>query len=464
MAGFRSFAALPLLTGGDVVGVLGVAFREERDLEGLANFLEALSSQIAIGLKNAILYENAQNDAKELKKRLRKIQKSEKEKQVLTLQLQQTQKMEAIGTLAGGIAHDFNNILSGMMGFTELALAKIPDGDDKLRKYLNKSLSSCNRARDLVQQILRFSRRDEGVMGGLSLLPILKESLKLMRSTLPSFIEIRESFNAYADLIVGDPTQIHQVIMNLCTNAYHAVRDGGILTISLENERFYDQREFLSLKVPPGEYVKLSVSDTGKGIPMDILPRIFEPYFTTKKINEGTGLGLSVVLGIVKTHGGLMHVESRSGRGARFDVYFPLSEDMPLEQTRQPMHKLPRGNGERILVVDDEEFFLDVLKEHLLGTGYDVTAVSSSQKALEIFKKEPMGYDLLITDQAMPEMTGIQLVSEIRTLNRHVPVVLCTGYSETITEHTIDHYRINKFLMKPVSRHDLAATVHDVLS
>jgi PAS domain S-box-containing protein len=461
-AGFYSFAALPLVSGGAMVGVLCVASRREREFKRFANFLEALSNEIAMGLRNAILYEKARNDSRELKAQLGRIRESEKERRALTKQLQQNQKMEAIGTLAGGIAHDFNNILSGMIGYTELALVRISDGDKKLQGYLNKTLTSCNRAKDLVQQILKFSRRNDSVMGGLSVLPILKESVKLIRSTLPSYIEIRERFNADADLIVGDPTQIHQVIMNLCTNAYHAIRDGGALTISLQNVTFFEPKEFMSLKAPPGEYVKLTVSDTGQGIPEDILPRIFEPYYTTKKINEGTGLGLAVVLGIVKSHNGLMQVESTHGRGSRFVVFFPLAKGMPLEKAHITQG-LPEGNGEKILVVDDEEFFVDVLREHLEAMGYDVTAGHSSRKILEIFREEPFGFDLLITDQAMPEMTGFQLVSEVRELNRDIPVVLCTGYSEAASEETIREYGINRLLMKPVTRSDLAAAVKDLL-
>jgi len=461
-AGFFSFAAMPLMTGGDMVGVLGVASRRERKFQRLATFLEAMCSEIAMGLKNAILYEKARKDSRELKERLEEIHASEKEKRVLTQQLQQTQKMEAIGTLAGGIAHDFNNILGGMIGYTELALVNVSFENEKLRGYLKKVLMACDRAKDLVQQILKFSRRDDNAMAGLAIKPILKESVKLLRSTLPSYIELREHINADADSIIGDPTQIHQIIMNLCTNAYHAVREGGRLTVSLENETFNEPKDFMSLKVPPGEYVKLSVEDTGQGIPIDIQARIFEPYFTTKKINEGTGLGLAVVLGIIKSHNGLMQVESIPGKGSRFDVYLPLRDATPLDNTGI-VQDFPKVNGEKVLVVDDEEFFLDILREHLEGVGYRVTANRSSLKILEIFKLEPKGFDLVITDQAMPEMTGVQLVTEMRKLNRDVPVILCTGYSESVSEQTIKHYRINKFLMKPITRRDLAEAVHDVL-
>jgi PAS domain S-box-containing protein len=457
-AGFRSFAALPLTSGEDILGLLGLASFNERDFQEEAIFLEALSNNTFIGLKNAILYEKAQADTEELKNRLKRIQESDREKKALTRQLQQTQKMEAIGTLAGGIAHDFNNILSGIIGYTELALM----GGEKLNAYLNRVLDAGMRAQDLVQQILKFSRRDETIKGIISLSPIIKESIKLMRSTLPAFIEIQERIDADPDRITGDATQIHQVIMNLCTNAYHAMRDGGALKISLEKRRIHNPKIFMSLKVTPGEYLKLSIEDTGHGIPVEVQERIFEPYFTTKKVSEGTGLGLAVVLGIIKDHDGCMEVESKPGEGSRFDVYFPMAKEEPRAEDIAKL-PAPAGNGERILVIDDESFFLDVLREHLEDLCYRVTAHNSSRKILEIVREDPKGFDLMITDQTMPEMTGVQLVSEIRKLNPKLPVILCTGYSETVSEQSIQYFGIAKFLMKPITRQNLAWSVHEVL-
>jgi PAS domain S-box-containing protein len=386
------------------------------------------------------------------------------EKSALERQIRETQKMEAIGTLAGGIAHDFNNILSGIIGFTELAMmddASNPEG--RQRGYLSRVLEASKRARDLVQQILQFSRRTEMPMGVISIKPIVKESIRLLRSTLPATIEIRQNVDAQLDRVVGDPTQIHQVIMNLCTNAYHAMRQGGgTLTIALENTPIQRPREFRSLKAVPGDYIRLSIADTGHGIEPQVLTRIFEPYFTTKKVSEGTGLGLSVTMGIVKNHDGLIEVESSVGQGTRFDVYFPLTEEKAPEN-EVPTRSLPPGNGEKVLIVDDEPFFLEVVRMYLESLGYQVTAKHSSLETLETFRGDPNGFDLVITDQTMPEMTGVQLAGEIRTFHKTIPIILCTGYSETVTEQSARYFGITGFLMKPVVCRDLAWAVHEAL-
>jgi CheY-like chemotaxis protein len=252
-------------------------------------------------------------------------------------------------------------------------------------------------------------------------------------------------------------------MMNLCTNAYHAMREqGGILSISQENIVLHTPKEFMTLKVPPGDYIRLGISDTGQGIAPPILERIFEPYFTTKKVNEGTGLGLSVIMGIIKSHKGLIAVESAVGKGTRFDVYFPLVQAISPE-TADRIRAIPTGNRERILVVDDEPFFLDVVKENLEALKYQVVANRSSLKTLDILKASPTGFDLVITDQTMPEMTGLQLVAEIRNFNSEIPIILCTGYSEMVSEQSAKYYSITKFLLKPVIFHDLALAVHDAL-
>ncbi|MBN1102942.1 MAG: PAS domain S-box protein [Deltaproteobacteria bacterium] len=379
-------------------------------------------------------------------------------------QLRQAQKMEAIGTLAGGIAHDFNNILGGIIGYTELAMMdESPDPDNRRYQYLSRLLEAGNRAKDLIQQILKFSKRDSAAMSAFSITPVVKESVKLLRAILPKSIDLQQRIQADPDRIMGDPTQVHQVIMNLCTNAYHVMRgEGGVLSITLENARIESPRESMSLKVPPGDYIRLSVSDTGSGIAPQILERIFEPYFTTKKISEGTGLGLSVTLGIVKSHNGLIELTSRVGEGTRFDVYFPVTQTRSVEAASR-VGALPAGHMESVLVVDDELFFLDVLKENLQTLNYRVTANQSSVKTLEAFKSNPNGFDLVITDQSMPEMTGVQLVAEIRKYNRDIPIILCTGYSEIVSEKSAKHYGITKFLMKPIAATELAWAVHEAL-
>ncbi len=383
----------------------------------------------------------------------------------LERQLRQAQKMEAVGTLAGGIAHDFNNILGGIIGYTELALMDEPPTPDH-KKYtcLRRVLEAGNRAKELVQQILRFSRREETVMGVVALTPLIKEAVKLLRATLPTTIMIDHRITAKPDTINADPTQIHQVLMNLCTNAYHAMREsGGILAISLENVTFQSARKAFSLEVPAGAYLKLTIRDTGCGISPEVLDRVFEPYFTTKKINEGTGLGLSVALGIIGSHNGLIEVASGVGEGTRFDIFLPQANHAAAEKP-SPVGDLPRGDGKRVLVVDDEFFSLDVVRQNLEYLGYRVTACQSGIKALETFKQAPEQVDLLVTDQTMPEMTGVQLIAEIRKTGAALPIVLCTGYSETVTEQSAKYYGINRFLMKPVTIADLAWAVYEVLN
>ncbi len=388
------------------------------------------------------------------------------EQEMLKKQLIQAQKMEAIGTLSGGIAHDFNNILGGIIGYMELAIeeaAELPQKRGKLVRYLERTLEAGNRAIHLVKRILQFSRRDMSTMNFLDVRPLVKETVKLLRAALPSTIDVKLNLAAENDVIFADPTQIHQVIMNLCTNAYQAMRGaGGRLGVSLENVRLTEVKRFHTMTVPPGEYLKIAVTDTGCGIPAESLDRIFEPYFTTKAPDEGTGLGLSVTLGIVVSHGGLIEAESAPGKGATFSVF------LPVDRTERPALRVidddaPAGNGERVLMVDDEDFFLDAIQEHIEMLGYAVTAVQRSPDALAMFRADPTRFDLIITDQTMPELTGVQLVREIRRLNQTVPVILCTGYSETVTAETAQKFGISKFLLKPVHRSDLAKAMHDAL-
>lgn len=387
------------------------------------------------------------------------------EKSVLEKQVIHAQKTEAIGTLAGGIAHDFNNILGGIIGFTELALYREPASvDPKMREYLERVLEGGNRAKDLVQQILRFSRHSNTVMEPIRLVPLIKESIRLLRSTLPTTISIEQRLTPVSDRIFGDATQMHQVVMNLATNAYHAMRKtGGLLTIVLDTVSLNEPRQYMSMTIPPGEYVQLQVHDTGSGMPPAVLERIFAPYFTTKKVNEGTGLGMAVVMGIVKNHQGLIEIETRPGKGTRFAVYLPLTHNDAADHGAVPRN-LPLGRGQRVLIVDDEAFFLEVIAESLKLLGYRVTASQSSHAILKTFKDHPEDYDLLITDQTMPGMTGVQLAQEIRKINKTMPIILCTGYSEIVSEYSAAYYGITSFLMKPVNIHDLARAVDAVLA
>jgi len=388
----------------------------------------------------------------------------EREREAMSKRFAQSQKMEAIGTLAGGIAHDFNNILSGIIGFSELALEPKSNLDPETRHYISNVLVSGNRAKNLVQQILRFSRQDSDAMQITRIKPIIKELIKLLQASFPSTIEIIHSITAQNDRVYANSTQIHQVIMNLCTNANHAMRGkSGKLTINVENITIHQPRIFQALQIPPGNYIRLIVADEGYGIPEGIMDKIFEPYFTTKDVDEGTGLGLAVTLGIMKNCRGLLEVESRPGEGTTFSVYWPLNETGE-EKLSKTTGSVPIGNGQKLLIVDDESFFLEVIKTYLENLNYTVCAYQGSLEVLDIIRRNPNDFDLIITDQTMPKMTGIQLVSEIRAVNSIVPIVLCTGFSEVVSEETAANCGISKYLMKPVNNEDLAITVNQLLN
>jgi PAS domain S-box-containing protein len=385
------------------------------------------------------------------------------DRKLLRAQLDQAQKMEAIGTLAGGIAHDFNNILTPIIGYTELSLNTVPE-DGRLSHNMTQVLLSANRARDLVRQILTFSRKTSQEQKPVQVSLIVKEVLKLLRSSLPSTIDIRQSLHpdAVHSTMMADPTQIHQVLMNLCTNAAHAMRaTGGKLTIILENVEIGPRAGRRTPDMGPGPYLRLSVADTGHGMDDTVKQRIFDPYFTTKGPNEGTGLGLAVVYGIVKNLSGTIAVSSKPGEGATFDVYFPRTKTIPAPSTDLP-ELLPTGHG-LVLVVDDEKFIVDMVKEMLETLGYEAVPRYSSPDALEAFRARPKSFDLVITDMTMPHMTGIDLARQILMIRPDTPIILCTGFSETLDENKIKPLGIKELLMKPVSMHDLAAAVSKIM-
>ncbi|MCF8120379.1 MAG: PAS domain S-box protein [Deltaproteobacteria bacterium] len=389
--------------------------------------------------------------------------RAEEQRAQLETQLRQSQKMEAIGTLAGGIAHDFNNILMPLLLNAEMALEDLPEASP-LKTNLQEVLKAGNRARDLVKQILAFSRQNQEQRSPLHVGPIVKEALKLLRSTLPSTIEIRQEMDITPgrDTIRADPTQIHQVLMNLCTNAFHAMQDqGGTLTVGLTHVPIGDDADPALRGLNPGTYVKLTVGDTGGGMSPDIRDRIFEPYYTTKGKGEGTGLGLSVVHGIVKSHKGAVRVESEPGKGTTFQVFFPLfhSEVTVKEDLTS---KIPGGN-ERVLFVDDEAVSVGVVETLLERLGYAVDTQTSSVEALKMFQNDPQRFDLIITDQTMPGMTGADLAKEIMRIRPRVPIILCTGFSEQINEEQAKEMGIRAFIMKPFVSRQLAKTVRGVL-
>jgi PAS domain S-box-containing protein len=386
---------------------------------------------------------------------------AEQEKTRLQSQLQQVQKLESLGTLAGGIAHDFNNILGIIVGNTELAMDDIPDWNPA-RHNLEEIRTASMRARDMVRQILAFSRKTPQKMKPVKIIPIIKESLKFLRSSIPTTIEIHQNISSESDTVLADPTQINQVFINLCTNAVHAMGEkGGVLEVSLENIELHACSSMDYCDLSSGKYVRLTVNDTGHGIEPKILKRIFDPYFTTKGVGEGSGMGLSVVHGIVKRHGGGISVSSEPGKGTIFQVLFPCIEDEPEPEVEIAV-KIPGGN-ERILFVDDEKAMVDAIQPMIKRLGYKVTGRTSSIEALEAFRANPDRFDLVITDFTMPNMTGLELAKELLKLRSDIPIILCTGYSEHINEEKAKKNGIRAFVMKPVVLDEIANTVRKVL-
>lgn len=376
-------------------------------------------------------------------------------------QLIQSQKMEAIGTLAGGIAHDFNNILSAILGYAELAMYELPEGS-RSQEDVTEIIQAGNRARDLVRQILTFSRKTEQEFKPINIKPLINEALKFLRASLPSTIEIRPDIRSESADVMCNPTQIQQVLMNLCTNAAQAMKDtGGNMFVSLcgvtLNQREADKHPDLH----PGRYICLTVNDTGPGIEPDIIDRIFDPYFTTKDKGEGTGLGLSVVHGIVKTLNGALDVESNPGQGTTFNIYFPRAE-IQTESAADKSKALPTGS-EKILLVDDEKTLAKMGRLMLERLGYDVTTCTSSREALETFQARPQDFDLVISDKTMPEMTGFDLAVQLKIARADIPVIVCTGYSEDTEVERAAGLGINRLLMKPLSLDDLANALREVL-
>ncbi len=388
------------------------------------------------------------------------IKSLEQERQHTETQLRQAQKMEAIGTLAGGIAHDFNNILSAILGYSELAL------DDALHdrasaNYIREIIKAGGRARELVHQILTFSRQTETEAKPIQVGLIIKEALKLLRASLPSTIDIQSEIQSKA-IVEADPIQIHQVIMNLCTNAGHAMRQmGGTLKVTLTEEKLAGDFANNHPAMLPGDYLKITVSDTGPGIARDILDKIFDPYFTTKEKGEGTGMGLAVVQGIVQNCHGAVTAGSALGEGACFNVYLPIIQ--MAEPVPSRVHVPIAGGNEHILFVDDEPPLADLSKQILERMGYRVTIRTSSIEALELFKSNPESIDLVITDMTMPHMTGDILTAKMQSIRPDLPVVICTGYSEKITQDVIDRLKIRALIMKPIIRDELLLTVREIL-
>jgi len=383
-----------------------------------------------------------------------------REQKKIEAQLQQAQKMEAVGTLAGGIAHDFNNILAAIMGYTEIALDSV-ERETQLYKNLQRVFQAGNRAKKLVMQILTFTRQAEQERKPVQVKLIVNEALKLLRSSLPATIEINRNIQSDG-LVLADATQIHQILMNLCTNADHAMREkGGTLEVKLESVELDADFTAGHPDMKPGAYLQLTVSDTGCGMPPQVRERIFDPFFTTKEVGEGTGMGLSVVHGIAGSYGGTITVDSEPGQGSTFKVYLPIIERREKSQAAQE-DSIPTGS-ERILFVDDEPALTDIGKQFLEALGYSVETRTSSIEALELFKNQPDRFDLVITDMTMPHMTGEDLAQELMCLKPNIPIILCTGFSANINDQKACAMGIRAFVLKPIVKPEIAATVRKVL-
>ncbi|MFZ2807534.1 MAG: response regulator [Desulfosalsimonadaceae bacterium] len=387
---------------------------------------------------------------------------AENEKKKLEAKLQQAYKMEAVGTLAGGIAHDFNNILSAVIGYTELGLKEAADRDlPGLKNKFQEILKAGYRARDLVRQILAFSRQAEYKKQPVQIRLVINEALKLLRASIPTTIEIHQ--NLLSDsLVMGDPTQIHQILMNLCTNAQHAMGEtGGILEVSLMDMDINHEFATENPGISPGRHLCLTIRDTGHGMPAELIKRLYDPFFTTKEPGKGTGLGLSVVHGIVKNYGGAITVQSKPGLGSAFNIFLPV-----IREQIQPGAKIniqaPTGS-ERILFVDDEKSIMDLGRQVLEQLGYRVEALTSSVDALELFKAGPETFDLIITDMTMPKMTGAKLAQEILAVRPDMPMILCTGFSESINEEKALRIGFKEYIMKPISIDQIARSIRRVL-
>jgi PAS domain S-box-containing protein len=382
------------------------------------------------------------------------------ERKALEEQLRQSHKMEAIGTLAGGIAHDFNNILGIILGNTELALDDVPEWNP-VKYNLGEIKTASLRAKDVVRQLLSFARKTKLEKKPTNITPIVKESLRLLRSSIPTSIEIRQNITRDVDIILADPTQINQILINLCTNADHAMPDGGIIVVTLKNIEFDKDTATQYADLSLGRYVSLTVSDTGHGISKEEIDRIYDPYFTTKEVGKGTGMGLAVVHGIVNGHNGKIIVESEIGKGTNFTIFFPVVKKDAVVEI-ETVDKIPVGN-ESILFVDDEKSIVDMTRKMLERLGYQVESRMSPIEALELFKSIPDQFDLVITDMTMPQMSGVRLSEELKAVRSDIPIIISTGYSSLIDEEKSKKLGIDAYVMKPIVIKDIAKTIREVL-
>jgi len=464
---------VPIFAGKEVIGVINFGYGDPpTDPVILQSLADSYALDFEKLVRTAKTYDSRPPVIIELaKKRLQtsaqligvlvESKQSEEENKNLQSKLQQAHKMEAIGTLAGGIAHDFNNILGAILGYAEMAQEDSPAGSI-LRQDIEQIVKAGHRARELVKQILAFSRQAESEHMPLQPAFIILEAIKMLRSSLPSTITIKQSIDMDAGLILASPTQIHQIVMNLCTNAFHAMEEaGGTLAISLEKKTLNEKDIVGKPGVQSGDFVQLSIGDTGPGIAPELWGKMFDPYFTTKEVGKGTGMGLAIIHGIVKSYGGCVSFDSHPGKGTVFQVLLPVIAEGTVVENK-PEETVQLGN-ERILYVDDEELLVELGKSMLERLGYQVTVHSNSLEALTIFQNQPDKFDLVITDQTMPGMTGSDLARRILQIRPFMPIILCTGYSSVITEEKAKSLGIKGFAMKPMARKSIAVLIREVL-
>ena len=382
-------------------------------------------------------------------------------KEQLEAQLRQSQKMEAIGTLAGGIAHDFNNILGAILGYGELAHQHSPEGSP-LRRYLDNVMHAAERAQALVERILGFSRSGLGERAPVNVQFVIEETLELLEASLPAAIRLESRVEAGKSAVIGDATYLHQVAMNLCTNAIQAMESGGVLRVILDRAEVKEHRTLSRGSLAPGRYVRLTVSDTGVGIPPAVLERMFDPFYTTKGVGRGTGLGLSLVHGIVIDLGGAIGVTSTAGEGTSFEIWLPVAGETALPAAEAD-RALPHGNGETVMIVDDERPLVALAEEITAQLGYEPVGFDSSSAALKAFRETPQRFDAVLTDEAMPDLVGTELAREIRRLRPAVPIILMSGYGGTQLTNRAAEIGVNEVLRKPLHRRDLAESIARVL-
>lgn len=427
-------------------------------------FAMVLTEKLSLTTNKAQQYEFTNRLLEQTKKTLeQKIveqQKAEEKRIQLETQLKHSQKLEAIGTLAGGIAHDFNNLLFAILGYISMAKDDLPQ-ESLIREDLEEATKAAKRAKDLIQQILTFSRQQEGEKQPIQISPLIKEALKMIKACLPATIEIHENLDYHSNAVLADPSQIHQIIMNLCTNSGYAMRSsGGLMEVGL-TEVEVDGEFAATHAIVEGKYVKLTVSDNGQGIETEDLDRVFDPFFTTKPVGDGTGMGLAVVHGIVRNHQGAVTVSSEKNKRTIFDIYFPIIKDT-IEVYAKESELMPKGN-EHILIVDDEISLVKLEKRILEKCGYKVTTAISSLEALELFKEHPETFDLVISDHAMPKLAGAELAKQLLQIRSDIKIILITGYSSDIFNVETRELDIKEYVSKPIAPHEFSQTVREVL-